>query len=62
MLKARGYRWNAEHGGAPRAWYIDVDEAGWEAELSFLCREIYQRDVAPLTRRLDAHDRFSDRV
>lgn len=62
VLKARGYRWNAEHGGAPRAWYIDVDEAGWEAELSFLCREIYQRDVAPLTRRLDAHDRFSDRV
>jgi DNA polymerase-3 subunit epsilon len=62
VLKARGYRWNAEHGGAPRAWYIDVDEAGREAEVAFLCREIYQRDVAPLTRRIDAHDRFSDRA
>jgi DNA polymerase-3 subunit epsilon len=62
VLKARGYRWNAEHGGAPRAWYIDVDEAGREAELSFLSREIYQREVAPLTKRIDAHDRFSDRV
>jgi DNA polymerase-3 subunit epsilon len=45
-----------------RAWYIDVDEAGREAELAFLRREIYQGDVAPLTRRIDAHDRFSDRV
>lgn len=62
VLKARGYRWNAEHGGAPRAWYIDVDEVGREAELAFLREEIYQRDVAPLTRRIDAHDRFSDRV
>jgi DNA polymerase-3 subunit epsilon len=62
VLKARGYRWNAEHGGAPRAWYIDVDEAGREAELAFLRREIYQRDVAPLSRRIDAYDRFSDRV
>ena len=62
VLKARGYRWNAEHGGAPRAWYIDVDEAGREAELAFLRREIYQRDVVPLSRRIDAYDRFSDRV
>ena len=62
VLKARGYRWNAEHGGAPRAWYIDVDEARREAELLFLGREIYQREVAPLTKRIDAHDRFSDRV
>ena len=42
VLKGRGYRWNAEHGGAPRAWYIDVDEAGREAELAFLRCEIYQ--------------------
>jgi len=62
VLKARGYRWNAEHGGAPRAWYIDVDEAGRDPELAFLCREIYQREVAPLTTRIDAHDRFSGRV
>lgn len=62
VLKARGYRWNAEHGGAPRAWYIDVDEAGREAELAFLRQEIYQREVVPFMKRVDALDRFSDRV
>lgn len=52
VLKARGYRRNAEQGGAPRAWYIDVDEARREAELSFLCGEIHQRELAPLTKRI----------
>ena len=61
-LKARGYRWNAEYGGAPRAWYIDVDEAAREAELSFLNREIYRRQGAPIIKLIDAHDRFSERV
>ncbi|CAN7647893.1 3'-5' exonuclease [Phenylobacterium sp. LjRoot225] len=61
-LKARGYRWNGEHGGAPRAWYIDVDEADRESELGFLCAEIYGREIDLLSRRIEAHDRFSDRV
>ena len=61
-LKARGYRWNSEQGGAPRAWYIDVEEPQREAELGYLSAEIYGREVDLLSRRIEAHDRFSDRV
>jgi DNA polymerase-3 subunit epsilon len=62
VLKARGYRWNSEHGGPPRAWYVDVAEADREAELGFLCAEIYGRELDLLSRRIEAHDRFSDRA
>jgi DNA polymerase-3 subunit epsilon len=61
VLKARGYRWNGEGGGGPRAWYVDVAEADCEAELSFLRSEIYRGEIDLLTRRIDAHDRFSER-
>lgn len=61
-LKARGYRWNGDPGPQPRAWYIDVPEAQREAEVRFLRTEIYRRDVDPLVRKIDAYDRFSDRV
>lgn len=61
-LKARGYRWNAEAGGGPRAWYIDVAESAREAEIAFLQVEIYRDEVDLLTRRIDAYDRFSARV
>jgi DNA polymerase-3 subunit epsilon len=61
-LKARGYRWNADAGSAPRAWYIDVDEGVHIAEIEYLAREIYQREFSPLTRKLTAFDRFSDRI
>ena len=61
-LKARGYRWNSDYGGAPRAWYIDVDEADREAELGFLRAEIYGHEIELLSRRIEAHDRFSDRA
>lgn len=60
-LKARGYRWNPEGSAAPKAWFIDVDEAALEAELAFLSGEIYRREVRPLMRRIDAYDRFSER-
>ncbi|MGA0601527.1 3'-5' exonuclease [Caulobacter sp. KR2-114] len=62
VLKARGYRWNAEGGGGPRAWYIDVDAEAREAEEAFLKAEIYRGEIDLLVRRLDAYDRFSDRV
>lgn len=62
VLKARGYRWNGDPGPQPRAWYIDVVDAQREAEVTFLQREIYQREVTPLMRRIDAYDRFSERV
>lgn len=61
-LKARGYRWNGDPGPLPRAWYIDVLDGQQEAELLFLKTEIYRREIDLLVRRIDAHDRFSDRV
>jgi len=60
-LKARGYRWNGEGNGAPKAWYIDVADAEREAELAFLRTEIYRGEIDLLVKRIDAHDRFSDR-
>lgn len=60
-LKARGYRWNGEGGPSPQAWYVDVEEPARQNELTFLKTEIYQRVIDLLTRRIDAHDRFSDR-
>ena len=62
VLKARGYRWNGDGGPAPRAWYIDVLDGQHETELHFLRTEIYRREVELMVRRVDAHDRFSDRV
>lgn len=62
QLKARGYRWNGDGGPQPRAWYVDVPEAAREAELKFLHEEIYRGEVDLLVRRIDAHDRFSERV
>ena len=62
QLKARGYRWNADATQAPRSWYIDVEEADHQAEIAFLAKEIYQREISPLTRKITAYDRFSDRV
>lgn len=61
VLKARGYRWNGEQSGAPRAWYIDVDDAARAAEEDFLKSEIYRGEIDLLVRRIDAYDRFSDR-
>ena len=61
LLKARGYRWNADGGAAPRAWYIDVPQEGLEAELAFLRDEIYQQEIDLLRRRIQAFDRYSDR-
>lgn len=62
ILKARGYRWNGDPGPAPRAWYVDVDEADRDAEIEFLRREIYRGEIDPLVRRITAFERFSDRV
>lgn len=62
LLKARGYRWNGDGGPQPRAWYIDVADSQREFELHFLKTEIYRREIELLVRRIDAHDRFSDRV
>ena len=60
--KARGYRWNPEGNARPRAWYIDVAADLRDPEIAYLQQEIYQGEVNLLVTRIDAHDRFSDRV
>jgi DNA polymerase-3 subunit epsilon len=60
-LKARGYRWNGDGKGQPRAWYVDVPELLQEEELRFLRQEIYGREVALPEQRITAYDRFSER-
>ena len=62
QLRARGYRWSDGSDGRPRAWYADVAEEDLAAELDFLKKEIYQRDVEPTVTRVTARDRFSSRV
>jgi DNA polymerase III subunit epsilon len=62
VLKARGYRWNPDGTPFPKAWYIDIADDDREAELAFLQTEIYQREVQFVARRIDAFNRFSDRL
>lgn len=61
-LKRRGYRWSDGSDGRLKSWYIDVDADKRDAELEFLRREIYQRDVDVLCRELTALERFSNRA
>lgn len=60
-LKARGYRWNGDDAVPSRCWYVDVADVDRDAELTFLREEIYGGQIDPLTRRIDAYDRFSER-
>lgn len=61
-LKARGYRWNGDDNGRPRAWYADVPDAQKDAELEYLWREIYKRKIELDVTKITAVDRYSDRV
>jgi DNA polymerase-3 subunit epsilon len=62
VLKARGYRWNPDGTPFPKSWFVDVADDQREAELLFLQTEIYQREIQLLTRKIDAFNRFSDRL
>lgn len=63
ILKARGYRWSDGTGGAPRAWWKDVEEAASEAELAFLRNDVYRSaDVGLPTKRFTSLQRFSGRI
>lgn len=58
-LKGRGYRWSDGSDGRPKAWWIEVDEDGYDDELRYLRTDIYRwEDAEPLAVRLTAHDRF----
>ena len=62
LLKSRGYRWNGGEGRRAQAWFTDVDEQDLEAELSFLRKDVYRRDDAPIqVQRVTAWDRYSER-
>jgi DNA polymerase-3 subunit epsilon len=58
VLKARGYRWNDGTDSRPKAWWVEVDEETGEAELTFLRREVYRREVEPYTQTITAFERF----
>jgi DNA polymerase-3 subunit epsilon len=60
-LKARGYRWNGEGRGQPRAWYVDVVETQSETELTFLREQVYAREIDLPLQMITARDRFSVR-
>lgn len=61
QLKQRGYRWNDGTDGTPKSWYIDVIEKSRDAEMNYLRKEIYQRNVDIRCREFTALDRFSNR-
>jgi DNA polymerase-3 subunit epsilon len=61
-LKRRRYRWSDGSDGRPRSWHIDVEEDKLDAELTFLRKEVYQRDVDLDCREITALDRFSNRA
>lgn len=62
VLKARGYRWNPDNNPSPKGWFIDIVDDEKEAELKFLRDEIYRRPVELLVRKIDAFNRFSERI
>ena len=62
LLKARGYRWNGEENGSPRAWWVDVAAEALEEEVGYLHNDIYGYEADVLRRRLTAYDRYSERA
>jgi hypothetical protein len=48
--------------GRPRSWHVDVDEDKCGAELIYLRKEIYQRDIDIVCREITARERFSNRA
>jgi DNA polymerase III subunit epsilon len=62
LLKQRGYRWNGEDNGQPRAWWTDVCAGHIAAEKVFLCAEIYKRDTIIRTASITAFNRYTNRV
>ena len=62
ILKSRGYRWADGSDAMPKAWWIDLFEADFHAELSFLRAKIYDRSVPINISALNAFNRYSDRL
>jgi len=61
ILKGRGYHWNGEDNGLPRAWWIDLSNDGLAEEVRYLRREIYKYEAPVRIAELTAFNRYSDR-
>ena len=58
LLKARGYRWNAER----KVWHTFIQESAFAAEAEWLKSEVYNNKKFKIEReKIDAFNRFSDR-
>lgn len=60
-LKARGYRWNPGNDGKSKSWYRDVHEDDLDEEITYLRKDIYQRNADIPVVKITAFDRFSNR-
>lgn len=60
-LKARGYRWSDGSDSDHKAWWIDVIDSAYPAEMTFL-EGIYGYPANLPTRRLNAFSRYSVRA
>ena len=58
VLRARGYRWSGGGDGQPKAWWTEVGEDDVRAELRFLEREVYLREVELQQDVLTAFERY----
>ena len=58
VLKARGYRWSGGGDSRPKAWWTEVDEDDLAAEMWFLERQVYGREVELRRDALTAHERY----
>ena len=61
-LKKRNYRWSGGDANLPKSWWTMIPEKEYEAELSFLKKEIYKRDNIDLpTKIITAKEKYSYR-
>ena len=58
VLRTRGYRWFGGGDGLPKAWWTEVDEDDVGAELRFLEREVYLREVELRRDVMTAYERY----
>lgn len=61
-LQKRGYRWGAGENGHEKAWYCEVPEEDYEAEIAWLQREVYSgAKFSVVTDTVTASSRYSGR-
>ena len=59
-LLKRGYRWDPGDPSREKAWWTMVEDE--KAELSWLQKNIYERDVQLPTKAVQPNERFSKRI